>query len=165
LTPKEGPFILPAKEARVPDIYVDADGCPVKEEVYRATEKYGLTVYVVCNSPMSVPLRDRIRLIVVEKGPDVADNWIADHVAEGDIVITGDIPLADRSIKKGARVLDNRGREFTENSIGASMATRDLMDHLRMMGVVSGGPPPVVRKDRSNFLAALHEIIQAQLRG
>lgn len=147
-----------------PAIYVDADGCPVKNEIYRATGKYGLSVYVVCNSYLNVPAEERIRRVVVGRGADVADDWIAERVAPGDIVVTTDIPLADRCIKKGARVLDARGREFTPDSIGAALATRDLMEHLRWMGLTSGGPPPAEKKDRSQFLAKLHEVIQAQLR-
>ncbi len=151
-------------DARRPDIYIDADGCPVKEEIYRATRKYGLTVFVVCNSPMGTPPESRIRLVVVERGPDVADDWIAAHAGAGDIVVTTDIPLADRCLKNGARALDARGREFTEDSIGSAMASRELMQHLRLIGAASGGPPPVEKKDRSKFLAKLHEVIQAVLR-
>lgn len=149
----------------MPDIYIDSDGCPVKNEVYRASGKYGLTVFVVCNTYMNVSNEERIRLVVVDKGPDVADDWIAEHVGADDVVITSDIPLADRCIKKGARVLDARGREFTEDSIGNAMATRELMNHLRMMGDMTGGPRPFEKKDRSRFLSKLHEVIQSIMRG
>lgn len=142
-------------------IYIDADGCPVKEEVYRAANKHRLDVFVVCNSFMRVPRNERIRLVVVDSGPDVADDWIAGHVQAGDIVITADIPLADRCLKEGARVLDTRGREFTTDSIGDALATRDLMDHLRMIGAASGGPPPFAKKDQSQFSSKLHQVIQS----
>lgn len=144
-----------------PEIYVDADGCPVKAEIYRATGKYGLIVHVVGDRYLHVPDEERIRLIVVKRGLDAADDWIAEHAGSGDIVVTTDIPLADRCLKKGARVLDVRGHEFTEDSIGNAMATRDLMRHLRDMGVMGGGPPPVEKKDKSQFVSKLHQVIQA----
>jgi len=143
------------------EIYIDADGCPVKDEVYRATGKYGLRVHVVCNQYLNVPNEERIKLVVVGRGPDIADDWIAAHASAGDIVITTDIPLADRCLKNGARVLDVRGREFTPDSIGNAMATRELMQHLRNMGAIGGGPPPVAKKDKSQFVAKLHQVIQA----
>ena len=143
------------------DIYVDADGCPVKNEVYRVAERYGLRVYLVANAWMRVPDRDRVELVLVGAGLDVADDWIVEHVAENDIVIAGDIPLADRCIKRGARVLSPRGRVFTEDSIGGALATRDLLSHLRELGTVTGGPAPFDKRDRSQFLQRLDEIIQA----
>ena len=118
---------------------------------------------MVSNSFLNVPRDKRIVFVQVESGPDKADDWIAENVQAGDVVITTDIPLADRCLKNGARVLGPRGREFSENSIGDALATRDLMDHLRMMGVASGGPPPFEKKSRSAFLAKLHEILQAQI--
>ncbi len=146
------------------NVYVDADGCPVKNEIYRASEKYGATVHVVCNRYMNVPADPRIRLVVVEAGPDIADDWIAERAEAGDLVVTADIPLADRCLKRGARVLDVRGREFTPDSIGGQMATRALMEQLRMMGEMGGGPPPVEKKDRSKFLEKFHQIMQALAR-
>ncbi len=145
-------------------VYIDADACPVKNEVYKASGKYNLPVYVVCNSFMNTPQEDRIHLIVVEAGMDAADDWIAEHAETDDIVITADIPLAGRCVKKGARVLDMRGKEFTEDSIGTAVAMRDLMDHLRMMGEVGGGPPPMAKKNRSDFISKLHQVIQSILR-
>jgi uncharacterized protein len=142
-------------------VYIDGDGCSVKDEVYRATGKYGLVVFVVANSYMKTPIDPRIRLVVVESGADVADDWIAERVGDGDIVITTDIPLADRCLKKGARVLNTRGGEFTPESIGNAVATRDLMEQLRMMGQQTGGPPPVKKKDRSQFSSKLHQVIQS----
>jgi hypothetical protein len=165
LTVREQPSSLGRLEnARAPEIFVDADGCPVKEEVYRASRKYGLTVQVVCNTFMNVPRDERIHRVVVERSPDAADDWIAEHVGAGDIVVTTDIPLADRCLKRGARILDARGREFTTDSIGMAMATRELMSHLRGIGEAWGGPPPVAKKDRSQFLSKLHEVIQSLMR-
>ncbi|MCZ7586235.1 MAG: YaiI/YqxD family protein [Deltaproteobacteria bacterium] len=152
-------------EGARPAIYVDADACPVKQEIYKAAGKYGLVVHVVANAFMNTPLDERIRLVVVGKDPDAADDWIAAHAETNDIVVTADIPLADRCVKKGARVLDMRGDEFTPDSIGGAVATRELMAHLREMGAVTGGPPPVAKKDRSKFSSKLHEVIQAVLRG
>ncbi len=146
---------------RMPELYIDADACPVKNEIYKATGKYKIIVYVVCNSFMNTPAKDRIRLVVVGKGPDEADNWIADNVKQGDIVITADIPLAARCIKNSARVLDTRGKEFSEDSIGDLLASRDLNEHLRMMGVISGGPPPMGKKNKSEFVSKLHQVIQS----
>jgi len=153
-----------SKSTMAPTVYIDGDGCPVKDEVYRATGKYGLVVFVVANSYMKTPVGQRIRLVVVESGADVADDWIAERVGDGDIVITTDIPLADRCLKKGARVLNTRGREFTPESIGNAVATRDLMEQLRMMGQQTGGPPPVKKKDRSQFSSKLHQVIQSLTR-
>lgn len=145
------------------DVYIDADACPVKQEVYKATKKYGLKVFVVSNSFMKTPLEDRISFVLVKDGPDEADNWIAEHAGKDDIVITADIPLADRCLKKGARVLDPRGREFTEQSIGEKLAMRDLMEQIRMGGEITGGPPPFDQKARSEFTSKLHQVIQGIL--
>jgi uncharacterized protein len=143
------------------DLYVDADGCPVKEETYRVAERYGLKVILVANSRMHVPDDEWIEQVVVSGQFDAADNWIAEHVQKDDIVITGDIPLADRCLKQGARVLDPRGRVYREDSIGQALATRDLFAHLRELGINSGGPAPFERRDRSQFLQRLDETIQA----
>jgi uncharacterized protein YaiI (UPF0178 family) len=148
---------------RPPDIYVDADGCPVKEEIYRAARKYGLNVYVVCNAPMRTPADGRVHLTVVGRGPDEADKWIAERAGPGDLVVTADLLLADRALKKGARVLDARGREFTTDSIGSLLATRDLMNDLRMAGAISCGPPPLEQKEKAKFSSKLHEAIRALL--
>jgi len=147
------------------DIYVDADGCPVKGETYRVAERYGLKVILVANSRMHVPDEGWIERIVVSGQFDAADNWIAEHVQKDDIVITGDIPLADRCLKQGARALDPRGRVFREDSIGQALATRDFLAHLRELGMDSGGPAPFERRDRSQFLQRLDEIVQAIRRG
>jgi hypothetical protein len=141
-------------------IYVDADACPVKAEIYRVAERYQLKVYVVSNSYMNVPRDPRLELVVVANSFDAADNWIADRVGPGDIVVTADIPLADRSLKAGASVIGNTGVPFTTASIGMAMANRELMSNLRAMGEITGGPRPMIPRDRSRFLSALDQAVQ-----
>ncbi len=141
-------------------IYVDADACPVKNEIYRVAERYGLKVYVVSNSYLGVPRDPRVELVVVTDSFDAADDWIAERVGPDDIVVTADIPLADRSLKAGAAVIGNTGVPFTTASIGMAMASRELMSNLRAMGEVTGGPKPMTPRDRSRFLSALDETIQ-----
>jgi uncharacterized protein len=143
------------------DIYIDADGCPVKQEVYRVAARHGLTVTIVANSWMQTPRDDSIRLVLVAGQFDSVDDWIVEHVTENDIVVSGDIPLASRCMKKGAKVVDPRGRVFTEDSIVEALATRDLLAHLREMGAVTGGPAPIGKHDRSRFLQRLDGVIQA----
>lgn len=142
------------------DVYVDADGCPVKEEVYRVARRYGLTVYVVSNRPINVPLEERVHAVVVDDAFDATDDWIVEHIGEGDIAITADLPLADRCIKRGACVLGPKGQVHDEDSIGEALATRELMDQLRQMGATTGGPSPMSKRDRSIFLSRLDETIQ-----
>ena len=142
-------------------IFVDADACPVKEEVYRVARRYELSVSVVANSSMRVPAEEGIDLVVVEGSFDAADDWIVEQVGCDDIVVTADIPLAARCLEKKARVLDPRGRPFSEDSIGDMLASRELMSQLREAGAVTGGPPPFSRKDRSQFLQGLDKLIQA----
>jgi len=141
-------------------IYVDADACPVKAEIYRVAERYGLKVFVVSNSYLNVPRDPRHELVVVSDGFDAADNWIAERVGPDDIVVTADIPLADRSLKAGAAVIGNTGVPFTPASIGMAMANRELLSNLRAMGEITGGPKPMAQRDRSRFLSALDETIQ-----
>ena len=141
-------------------IYIDADACPVKAEVYRVAERYDLKVYVVSNSYLGVPRSQLIELVVVSDSFDAADNWIAERAGPGDIVITADIPLADRSLKAGAAVIGNTGVPFTAASIGMAMANRELLSNLRAMGEVTGGPKPMTPRDRSRFLSALDEAVQ-----
>lgn len=142
-------------------IFIDADACPVKDEVYRVARRYGLRVYVVANAPLRVPREELIELVVVPGGFDAADDWIAERAAAGDIVITADIPLADRALRGGARVLGPKGTEFTEEAIGDALATRALLDMLRQSGEIAGGPAPFSDKDRSRFLSKLDETIHA----
>lgn len=141
-------------------IYVDADACPVKAEIYRVAERYRLKVFVVSNSYLSVPRDLRHELVVVSDSFDAADNWIAARVGPNDIVVTADIPLADRSIKAGASVIGNTGVPFTPASIGMAMANRELLSNLRAMGEITGGPKPMTSRDRSRFLSALDEAVQ-----
>jgi len=142
-------------------IYVDADACPVKDEVYRVARRYRIKVVVVSNAPLFVPKEDLIEPIVVRGGFDAADDWIAEHIGAGDIAITSDIPLADRCLKAGARVLGPKGDVFTEDSIGGALATRALLDMLRQSGAIGGGPAPFAKADRSRFLSRLDETIHA----
>ena len=146
-------------------ILVDADAAPVKQEVFRVALRYGIKVILVANSPINIPEEDWLETVVVSGQFDAADDWIVDHVQKNDIVVTGDIPLASRCLKKGARVLDHRGRIFTENSICDILATRDLMAHLRETGVNTGGPKVFEKKDRSRFLQSVDTVIQAILNG
>lgn len=141
-------------------IFIDGDGCPVKEETYKVAMRYQLPVIVVANKRMHIPLHPLFSLEVVSAGADEADNWIAEHIDQNDICITADIPLADRCLKKSAYVLNVRGEEFTEDMIGDAMATRELMRSLREQGEITGGPPPFEAKDRSRFLGSLDRIIQ-----
>jgi len=136
-------------------IFVDADACPVKNEVYRVAERYGLKVFVVANSFMNVPRTDLIERVIVPEGPDVADGWIADRAGGSDIVITADIPLAARCVRNGASVLSPAGKVFDDDSIGMALASRNLMTDLRSAGAVTRGPPPLSRQDVSRFLSAL----------
>lgn len=142
-------------------IFVDADACPVKNEVYRVARRCGLKVTLVANSKMRIPEEDRVRLELVGGGFDAADDWIVDHVQPFDIVVTADVLLASRCIKKQARVIGPAGRPFSEANIGSAVATRDLLADLRGAGEITGGPPPLSRRDRSRFLQKLDEVIQA----
>jgi uncharacterized protein len=132
----------------------------VKAEIYRVAERYGLKVFVVSNSYMNVPRDPRIELVVVSDSFDAADDWIAERVGPDDIVVTADIPLADRSLKAGASAIGNTGIPFSTASIGMAMANRELLSNLRAMGEVTGGPKPMAQRDRSRFLSALDEAIQ-----
>jgi hypothetical protein len=145
-------------------IFIDGDGCPVKEEAYRVAKRYGLKVVLVSNSRMATPPEDWLEAVVVDGQFNAADDWIVDHASGGDIVITGDIPLASRSLEKHARVLSPSGRIFTRESIGEALATRELLSHLRDLGSLTGGPAPFAKRDRSRFLQCLDKTVQAILR-
>jgi uncharacterized protein YaiI (UPF0178 family) len=123
-------------------IYVDADGCPVKNEVYRVAKRYGLKVYLVSNSRMRIPQEELFELVIVDEQFNAADDWIVEQVRDDDIVVSADIPLAARCLGKGARVTDPKGRVFTKESIGDALANRELMAYLRDMGNMTGGPDP-----------------------
>ncbi len=144
-------------------ILVDADASPVKQEVFRVARRYGIKVVLVANSPMVVPQQDWLEMVVVSNQLDAADDWIVDHLGQNDIVITGDIPLASRILKKGARALSPKGLVYTENSIGNMLATRDLLTHLRDIGISTTGPAAFSKKDRSRFLQELDKLIQKNL--
>src|ERR1700682_1937892 len=162
-------------------IYVDADACPVKNEIYRVAERHGIKVIVVSNSPIAVPRDPLVERVVVAAGMDAADNWIAERVSgnadagrvaseaapptkgrtiRGDIVITADIPLASRCVKAGAVAIAPTGRAFTEESIGMTLATRNLMDSLRSAGEITSGPKSFSPRDRSSFLSALDQAVR-----
>lgn len=141
-------------------LYVDGDGCPVKDEVYRVADRYRLEVKVVANMWLRVPESPLIERVIVEEGLDRADDWIAQRAAAGDVVVTSDIPLADRCVKAGARVIAPDGRAHTAESIGGTLATRNLMTSLRESGEIRGGGRPFTKQDRSRFLQALDTAIQ-----
>jgi uncharacterized protein YaiI (UPF0178 family) len=145
-------------------LYVDADACPVKEEVYRVARRYALRVFVVANAIIRTPADPLIEGVVVSGGFDVADDWIAERASRGDVVVTSDIPLAARCIASGARVLGPKGVEFTEDAIGGALAMRALHDMLRQSGEFGGGPAPFVKADRSRFLSRLDEMVHAARR-
>lgn len=145
-------------------VFIDADACAVKDEVYRVAGRYGLKTIVVANAFMQIPVSPLIARVIVDAGPDAADDWIATEVTPGDVVITNDIPLADRVLAVGGHPLSNQGRPFTPDSIGAALAQRALMEHLRSTGEMTGGPKPFDRADRSRFLQALDELIQKERR-
>ena len=154
----------PTPQAKPIAIYIDADACPVKQEIYRVAERHALKgtamkVFVVSNSPIAVPRDELIERIVVGDGMDEADNWIADRAGRGDVVITADIPLASRCVRSGATAIAPNGKPFSEDSIGITLATRNLMDSLRSAGAVTGGPKPFAPRDRSNFLSALEQAL------
>ena len=145
-------------------IFVDADACPVKDEVYCVAARYGLNVFVVANSPIMVPRAAGIERVVVGAGSDAADDWIAERAGPGAVVVTSDIPLANRCVKTGADVIAPNGKLFSESSIGLALATCDLMDLLRTTGQTTSGPKAFGARDRSNFLSALDNAIVRLLR-
>ncbi|MBI4615904.1 MAG: YaiI/YqxD family protein [Planctomycetes bacterium] len=143
------------------EVYIDADGCPVKEEVYRVARRHALHVHVVSNSILRVPNGEWVHQVLVSHEFDAVDDWIVERIGAGDIAITGDVRLAARCLAKGARAIGLKGQAHTEESIGGTLATRDLMDGLRQMGAVTGGPAPMSPRDRSRFLSRLEEAVQA----
>lgn len=146
-------------------IYVDADACPVKAEIYRVAERYGIGVHIVANALIAVPPNPLFQRTIVSDGFDAADDWIAERAGPSDIVVTADIPLAARCLAAGATVIGPTGRPFTTSSIGMAMATRDLMANLRAGGDIVGGSKPMDQRDRSRFLSALDEAIVRLKRG
>jgi uncharacterized protein len=150
----------------VPILYVDADACPVKDEIYRVGARYGLKAFVVSNAFIQIPTSPLIERVVVDAGPDIADDWIAERCGPGDIVITQDIPLAGRALKAGAQAIGPTGRMFNDATIGSALAGRELAEHLRSIGINSSGPKPFASADRSKFLqeldAAVHRAKKAR---
>lgn len=142
------------------EVYVDADGCPVKDEVLRVAARYELATTFVANAGLWLPERKDVRLVVVDDAADAADDWIAATAQEDDVVVTADIPLAARCLARGAWALDPRGREWTADGIGQALASRELMASLRGAGMVTGGPRPFEKKDRSQFLQTLDAVVQ-----
>lgn len=145
-------------------IFIDADACPVKDETYKVAARYSLHTFVVSNSFIQIPASPLIARHIVDAGPDVADDWIADQARPGDIVVTNDIPLADRVLKAGAQAIAPNGRVFTADSIGSALAQRAILEHIRSTGEVTGGPKPFAGADRSRFLQALDEAVNRERR-
>jgi len=145
-------------------IFIDGDACPVKDEAYVVGTRYGVPVVLVANRPLHVPEGMGVKLVVVDEGPDAADDWIAEQTQPGDVIVTADLPLAARCLAAGGRVVGSTGRELDDDSIGGLLATRDLKENLREAGVQTGGPPPLAARDRSRFAAKLDELVQRSLR-
>jgi uncharacterized protein len=145
-------------------IYIDADACPVKDEAVRVAERHGLSLYFVSNAWMRLPEGPLIKRVVVSDGPDAADNWIAERVGASDIVVTADVPLAARCIKRGAQVIGPTGKAFTPDGIGMALAMRNLSAHLRETGESKGYNASFTKADRSRFLQALEHAVQRSLR-
>ena len=142
-------------------IYVDADACPVKKEIERIATRHNLITYMVCNGGIRPSRNFLIKLVIVEKSSDAADNWIIDHIGKADICVTNDIPLAEHCLKKGALVITPHGKTFTQDNIGMALATREIMGQLRESGEASGGHPPFSKADRSNFLNLMETTIRS----
>ncbi len=142
-------------------IFIDADGCPVKDEVYKVAARYNISVILVANKGLNLTQNPLLKMIVVSGNFDAADDWIVENSQAGDIVITSDILLADRCVKKSVRVLGPKGDEFTEDNIGSAVANRELMQNLRHMGEIRGGPAPMDKKAKFKFLGTLDTIIQS----
>lgn len=143
------------------DIYIDADGCAVRDETYKVADRYKLKVIVVANKPITIPLNDRTSMKTVPGGFDSADDWIAENIGRGDILVTSDLLLADRAIKKEARVIGPKGRELSEENIGNALGGRELSQHLRDLGDKGTGPSAMGKNDRSQFLSKLDQIVNA----
>ncbi|MBT4137700.1 MAG: YaiI/YqxD family protein [Candidatus Latescibacteria bacterium] len=145
-------------------ILIDADACPVKAETYRVAKRYALNVILVSNMWIRIPTETWLEQIVVNDHPDAADDWIVENTTDQDIVITADIPLAGRCLEKNARVISPRGRYYTENDIGEALSNRNLREQLRDIGIMTGGPKPFSKQNRSNFLQRLDQLIQQMQR-
>jgi uncharacterized protein YaiI (UPF0178 family) len=146
----------------VTEIYVDADACPVREEVYRVATRLGLRVFVVSNGsrPIRPPGLPNVSMIVVGAGADIADDWIAERITAADVCVTADIPLAARCLAKDARALTYTGKHWSTDNIGNALAGREVARHMREIGMTTGGPAPLTRADRSRFLGALDQAVR-----
>ena len=142
------------------EIYVDADACPVKDETVRVAARHSLKIYLVSDGGIRPPPNPLVELVIVDQGPDAADDWIADHIQKADICVTNDIPLAARCLERGAMTIRPNGEPFTENGIGMALANRELMQGLRESGEITGGPKPFSKSDRSEFLNRLETTVQ-----
>lgn len=163
----DGPAAVPEPSAvpERPTIVVDADGCPVKDEVYRVARRFGLRVVLVSNTWLGGPPQPWLERVVVGRGLDAADDWIAERAGPDAVIVTADVPLAARCVAAGARVVSPRGRVFTDANVGDALATRDLLQGLREGGLTTGGPAPFAPRDRSLFLQRLDELVRAAGRG
>ncbi len=146
-------------------IYIDADACPVKDEVERVAARHNLDTIMVTDGGLRPSQNPRVRLVIVEQGADAADDWIADHIEANDVCVTNDIPLAGRCLEKGALAIKHNGELFTTDSIGMALATRTLMQGLRETGQITGGPAPFSKRDRAQFLDRMETTVQKALRG
>ena len=142
-------------------IYVDADACPVKNEIERIAIRHGLITYMVCNGGIRPFRNPLIKLIIVNQASDAADSWIIDHIGKADICVTNAIPLADHCLKKGALAIKPNGIRFTDNNIGMAIASREIMEKIRESADVTSGPPPFRKLDRSNFLDQMETIVRS----
>jgi hypothetical protein len=146
-------------------IYIDADACPVRDEVYRVAERLSLEVFVVSNGsrPIRPSPNPHVRMVVVSEGADAADHWIAEHIGPGDVCVTADIPLASRCLAKNALALAPNGKIWNKDNIGNALAGREVSRHLRELGMTGGGPAPFSKADRSRFLQALDKLAHAAM--
>jgi uncharacterized protein YaiI (UPF0178 family) len=150
----------------VTEIYIDADACPVREEIFRVAERLGLVVHVVSNGsrPIRPPALAGVHMVVVAAGADIADDWIAERITPQDVCVTSDIPLAARCLAREARALSPTGRLWTADNIGGALAGREVARHMREIGMTTGGPAPLTKADRSKFLSALDTVVRAAMR-
>lgn len=146
-------------------IYIDADACPVKDEAAKVAARHGLAIHFVSNAFMRLPEGENVNRVVVQDGPDAADDWIAERISAADVAVTADIPLASRCLKAGARVIGPTGKPFTDANIGTALAMRELQQHLRETGESKGYNASFAREDRSRFLQALEQAVQDLKRG
>ena len=148
------------------EIYVDADACPVREEIFRVATRIGVVVHVVSNGsrPIRPPGLPNVRMVIVGEGADVADDWIAERITERDVCVTSDIPLAARCLAKGARAVAPNAKRWTEDNIGGALAGRQVAQHMREIGLRTGGPSSLTQADRSRFLSELDTLVRAAQR-